>query len=245
MEKYPQWMPSVASNSQFDLALKSEKIGFANHDNISGAIRYCIMISGVRGVNVPTQEAFDFLKIFIIRNYPGHTVDEIRLSFDLAIAGKLDVDAKCYENFSCEYFGRIMTAYRKWAINEAKNLPVITQEPQAAPKEADWSNVWADVLEAAKAGRIETKIIALPIYDWLVETGKLKLNTDDKKVLWLNAKNKLQAELATLVQMGSAKPNERAEWETIRDGRIEGELYDKISNRAKIQAVRDYAKSKV
>lgn len=190
---------------------------------------------------MPTQEEFDFLKIFILRNYPGHTVDEIRLAFDLAIAGKLDVDAKCYENFSCEYFGRIMTAYRKWASNEAKNLPKITQEPQVEPKPADWGNVWADILEAAKAGRIENKIIGVPVYEFLVETGELKLTVDDKKALWLNAKNKLQAELGTLVQMSQAKPQEKSEWEIIKEGKIEGELYTKITNRAKIQSVRELA----
>lgn len=190
---------------------------------------------------MPTQEEFDFLKIFILRNYPGHTVDEIRLAFDLAIAGKLDVDAKCYENFSCEYFGRIMTAYRKWASNEAKNLATVTEEPQVEPKPADFSIVWADILQAAKDGKIENKIIGEPVYGWLVEIGLLKLTIDDKKTLWINAKNKFQAELGGLIQMNQAKPQEKAEWQIIKEGKIEGELYTKITNRAKIQSVRELA----
>lgn len=74
---------------------------------------------GLRANNWPTDEEKLLLQQHIVRFYGNHTLDEIRLAFDMAITGRLDVQANCYENFSCLYFSTIMNAYRQWVAREA------------------------------------------------------------------------------------------------------------------------------
>jgi len=75
-----------------------------------------MVLVGIKAHNVPNDREKAVLLQFIQNNYGGHTPAEIRLAFDLAVAGELDVeDVKCYENFSPLYFASIMNAYRKWA----------------------------------------------------------------------------------------------------------------------------------
>jgi len=72
---------------------------------------------------------------FIQKNYGGHTPDEIRLAFDLAVSGELDVeDVKCYENFSPLYFAQIMNAYRIWARHKHKEIKPKPKELTAEEK---------------------------------------------------------------------------------------------------------------
>lgn len=114
-----------------------------------------MFIVGIRESGMPTQIEFDFLKNFIRKNYAGNRVDEIEIAFDMAIAGKLDLGkdgAKCYENFSCEYFGRIMSAYRIWAENEYKFIQSKPEPIAALPAPIQtpeqiinfWFNEWKE-----------------------------------------------------------------------------------------------------
>lgn len=109
----------------FALARTDVKIAECDNDSMVKALRYCMMLVGLREANIPSQLEFQFLKDFIWRHYPGHTVDELKLAFDMAVAGKLELGndgAKCFENFSCEYVGRILSAYRQWAGKVAKRM---------------------------------------------------------------------------------------------------------------------------
>lgn len=93
---------------------------------------------GLRAKNWPTDEEKVILLDHIFENYGGNRVDEIKLAFDLAIAGKLDLDYKdvvCYENFSCLYFSTIMNAYRQWAV--LQNQQIQKKELPPAPPTAE------------------------------------------------------------------------------------------------------------
>ena len=94
-----------------------------NEEDIKQALRYSMLLVGLRGSNLPTEEEKFVLTNFVKSNFGNNTCEEIKLAFEMAVAGKLNVDAKCYENFSCEYFGRIMSAYKEYARQEIKNLP--------------------------------------------------------------------------------------------------------------------------
>lgn len=62
----------------------------------------------------------------------------------MAITRKLDVDAKCYENFSVAYFVSIMEAYRKWAKEQIKQLPAPVVKRELSPMEKiDINLIWA------------------------------------------------------------------------------------------------------
>jgi hypothetical protein len=88
-----------------------------------------MVLVGIKANNVPNDREKSVLLQFIVNNYGGHTPSEIRLAFDLAISGDLDVeDVKCYENFSPLYFASIMNAYRKWARPKHGEIKPIEKE---------------------------------------------------------------------------------------------------------------------
>jgi len=81
------------------------------------------------GVNVANQDENDVAKEliliaqFIKNNYPKLTVDEIRLSIDLSLTDKLDVDVRTFNTFSPMYVSRILNAfleYKRTVFSEVK-----------------------------------------------------------------------------------------------------------------------------
>lgn len=103
-------------NGKFELAIQSPRIAQLDIEPLKQALRYAMVLVGIKANNVPNDREKAVLLQFIQTNYGGHTPDEIRLAFDLAVSGELDLDdVRCYENFSPLYFATIMNAYRRWA----------------------------------------------------------------------------------------------------------------------------------
>lgn len=83
------------------------------------------MMVGLRAANLPTLMESEFLIAFAVRNFGSNTLGEVSLAFELAIGRRLEIrseDVICYENFTVEYFGRIMAAYRSWANPRAAQV---------------------------------------------------------------------------------------------------------------------------
>ena len=94
-----------------------------------------MVLVGVRAQNLPNDHEKTILVNYIKKNYGGHTAEEIKLAFEKAINGELEVDATCFENFSVLYFSKVMNAYREWAVSQIKFeeevvLPVQLTEEQ-------------------------------------------------------------------------------------------------------------------
>lgn len=80
-----------------------------------------MMKLGIRAANLPSTPETAVLVKHIFDTYPDSTPEEVRLAFDMAIAGKLDIDERevsAYESFSCIYFSKIMNAYRSWVAQQ-------------------------------------------------------------------------------------------------------------------------------
>ena len=114
---------------EFQQALKSAKISVENDIRIIETLKIIMLKLGIREANLPSNAEKVVLISHIRENYSMHTLTEIKLAFDLAIAGKLECEADHYENFSCLYFSKIMKAYREWSGRTYKELP------QEKPKE--------------------------------------------------------------------------------------------------------------
>ena len=74
---------------------------------------------------------------FIQQNYPILTLDEINLSIDLSLTGKLNVDSKPYNVFSPLYVGRILNAYidhKRSVYNKTYENKLLAESKQP-PKE--------------------------------------------------------------------------------------------------------------
>lgn len=158
---------------------------------IRQALRYAMILVGIRAQNIPQKEEKDVLIEFVKRNYGGHSSLEIKIAFDLAVNGTLEIeDVKTYENFSCEYLGRIMSAYRKYAAVEYKHSKIpnmIAGEEQQQiemPGSVDWSDHWKSIVESARNGEIKDKTIPTPVYDWLERSAMIDPLVYTKEEKW-------------------------------------------------------------
>ena len=120
-----EWKQSQIGNGTALMIIKaqsSQTLRLRSEEDIKQVLRYAMVLVGLRGNNMPIDEEKFVLLNFIRTNYGNQTTEEIKIAFEMAISGKFNIDSKCYENFSCEYFGRIMNAYIEYARLETKNV---------------------------------------------------------------------------------------------------------------------------
>lgn len=167
--------------------MKSNKVITCDLEALNSALRYCIVKVGIREISIPGELEFGILTDHIIQNYGNHTPDEIRLAFDMAISGRLNVDPVCYENFSCLYFSSIMNAYREWA---GKVKDYIDRGPQPNnEKQIGYKPHWGEQVEyfyqqARKGVFVSYLTYPVKLYDQMVEDGFIQHNplfTDGQK----------------------------------------------------------------
>jgi len=131
-------------NSQIIEAQRSNRLRLLDDNDIKGVLRYAMILVGLRGNNLPSNEEKFVLLNFIKSNFGNQTLEEIKLAFDLAVSGTINIDAKCYENFSCEYFSRIVNAYIEYARQETKNIPKQIEEIKPIPSDAELKKMAID-----------------------------------------------------------------------------------------------------
>lgn len=84
--------------------------------SVSKALGYAMIVVGLRPQNIPKGIEADILVNFLKYQFPTYCLEEVKYAFDSAIARKFpDFDPNCYENFSCEYIGRILSAYETYS----------------------------------------------------------------------------------------------------------------------------------
>ena len=136
-----EWLPSEIFRGTANTIIKAQStqnIRTRSEEDLKQVLRMAMLMVGLRGANMPTDEEKFVLLAFIKSNYGNQTPEEIAIAFEYAVAGKLNTDCKCYENFSCEYFGRIMNAYIDYARQETKLVkrPEI-EEKKPVPSDAE------------------------------------------------------------------------------------------------------------
>jgi len=183
-------LPVTGDDSRFAEALKEPKIIHGTKESLNEALRLVMVKVGLRAGNWPDDMETAILINHICTNYGNHTASEIRLAFDMAMAGKLNLDAKeviCYENFSCLYFSLIMNAYRLWAKIAYDLLPAepVKQLPAPEDKEKFMSDWLAEVKEKYLTGLYQLELLPLTVFDWAYTRG---LITYEKKLYFLQAK---------------------------------------------------------
>jgi hypothetical protein len=166
----------------------------SDEEEIKQALRYAMLFVGLRGNNLPSEEEKYVLLKFIKSNFGNQTPQEIVLAFEYAVAGKLNVDAKSYENFSCEYFSRIMNAYIEFARSETKLVVKEIEAPKPIPSQADLkmsainsANMYAQEMMRCQEKSIKMNWIAgglHVLYDYIVEFGIYEANLEDKERIY-------------------------------------------------------------
>jgi hypothetical protein len=147
-----------------------------------------MLLVGLRGNNMPSEEEKFVLLNFIRSNFGNQTPEEIKLAFEWAVAGKFEIDVKCYENFSCEYFGRIMKAYIEMARNETKTVrkePEIISTPPSDEQQRIQAisiiNNYADQLKKCKETKKQFTWIAGGLSDLYKMLVKFQIQTISKE----------------------------------------------------------------
>lgn len=110
---------------QLKKAISTPLIAESPIEQLKQVLRLVMIKIGLRSQNWPTDEEKAVLIEHIYSNFGGNRIEEIKLAFDMAFSGKLDLspdDTKCYENFSCAYFSTIMSSYRRWSAQEYRQL---------------------------------------------------------------------------------------------------------------------------
>jgi len=178
-----EWQPLQNFNGIVNTIIKAQStlnIRTRSENDLKQVLRLSMLMVGLRGANMPTDEEKYVLLAFIKSNYGNQTPEEIAIAFEMAVAGKLNTDCKCYENFSCEYFGRIMNAYIEYARQETKNvkkpeaettLPVPTDKE--LKQQAIYNvNAFINKIKVAKdtKGKFDWPVGGLSVlYDYLVK----------------------------------------------------------------------------
>jgi hypothetical protein len=121
---------------------------------------------------------------FIREVYGNNTMQEVKLAFQMAISGKLELpgDYGHYQQFSSSYFGQTMAAYRVWASQvhdyhsrSAKNQPAIEQAPIEMTDD-EFINAAYQTFKALRT----YMVIPESIFDMLKSQKKITLDREDK-----------------------------------------------------------------
>ena len=180
------------------IAIQQAQIGHtlrvSNEDTIKQALRYSMLLVGLRGNNLPNEEEKFVLTNFVKSNFGNNTCEEIKLAFEMAVAGKLNIDSKCYENFSCEYFGRIMSAYQEYARQEIKNLPKLIEPVKEKPSDQelkkqaiDTANEYANQIRFCEKNDKKFTFIAgglSILFDYLEQFKIPTISKEERFELW-------------------------------------------------------------
>jgi len=180
-------LPIIQAQNAITIRHRSES-------DIKDVLRYSMVLVGLRGNNIAYDEEKFVLLNFIKSNFGNQTPEEIRLAFEYAVAGKFETDIKCYENFSCEYFARIMKAYIDYSRNEVKGLPKeiepmkeIPSDEQLKKDAIEMANFYADQLDKAnKEGKSFTFIAGglSILWDYLDKFQIQSLTTQERLEIW-------------------------------------------------------------
>lgn len=176
--------PKNGESECFEVAIQNKKIVHRDLEELKESLRYAMVKIGLRSQNWPSDLEKSVLIDHIIKNYGGHTIEEIKLAFDMAITGRLDVEVNCYENFSCLYFSNIMAAYREWAKEEYKHVEASKPIPQIENKEdmshasmTDWFN---DVAKKIRAGEMLLEFVPPMLYEFMDDNGNINKTAKEK-----------------------------------------------------------------
>lgn len=145
-ELQTQGSKELKTGEEIFLQAKSAvKISLAQPERISEVLRLVMVKIGLRAANWPSQMEKVILIDHLMQNFPENTVEEIKLAFDWAIDGRLELGpdgVNCFENFSCLYLTRIMKAYNKLAaivkVPEERKFIEYKQDQQVYPTYEDF-----------------------------------------------------------------------------------------------------------
>lgn len=226
--------PKTGDAIDFEIVIQGDKIHDSPAEKLKQVLRLVMVKIGLRAINWPSDEEKILLVQHIIQHYGGHTPAEILLAFDMAIAGKLEVEVNCYENFSCLYVSNIMNTYRAWAKEQHKQIkPIMLEEKVSQITNQDW---WNETKTQVRNRKLTVEFVPLDLYEWAIKEELINPTKADKWRYLGMAVEYRQAVLYANVSMDSTRENNTIFSEFMRmknAGAFEGEEKVKLISLSK------------
>ena len=198
----------IISTDEAKRALSGLAINNASDVEIRQTLCVIYTIVGLRPQHYPTMAEDTILMSFIRSEYGLKTLDEFLLAFKLAIKGELEIeDVKVYDQFTCEYLARVMTAYRKWLKSKSKEIPAPAPKMILGNVSTSQAEKMADIQEWENKADIKLELIPPYLFDYLVEFKKIDPSKKEKWQAMSRAADVRKTELFKEID----KPNPRRE----------------------------------
>lgn len=248
-----EWKPCVTGEEDvFTKSLQQRTLNKSTVDELKQVLKLVMIKVGIRANNLPNDIEKEVLIEHIITNYGNHTPMEIKLAFDMAISGKLDdldkkgniidLDINCYENFTCLYFSKIMSSYRRWARQTHNQLKkdypkMIAEQTKLSDEEiADWICDWENMVD------INIDLIPLMFYDFLINKGIVKISKEEKWKYLEKATTKIKVQLQEEIPICKTinAINAFTEFERMEKEGFHGDFKTRIVNYSKRLIIYNY-----
>jgi len=171
----------------FDAEDKNEQF-----QNLHKLIVKWAVLTGVKPL--PTDDEIRLFVEYIAEHFYRLSLLEIDNAFNLATAGKLDIEADHYQSFSVIYISKIINAYNryngKYIIEYRNQLAEIEREKNKPTPEQQMQMMIESILEGFDKFKDDPQYnhFGYISYDFLKNIGALKLDNDVKSVLLKQAR---------------------------------------------------------
>lgn len=162
-----------------------------NDATIAMSLAYGMELTGLKVIPKPGSLERQVLIDFIISEYKGLCAEEIKLAFKSACSGKFEVETNHYQNFSSEYLGRVLNAYRTFKEKElASKQPSVLKDYQGITEntpeqdKAYYDTVFFTPYKRALEGLKISKEAACPMFRFLETKGITIVSDERKKEIW-------------------------------------------------------------
>jgi hypothetical protein len=187
----------------------------------------CIFV-GVLPDKMPDVSSQDMLIDYINRYYKNLTLEELKLAFELGVAGQLQVDMNHYQNFSSLYFSSVINAYIEYRKRIVAQLNKEREEREAIPpklsqeetyeinKKFDYNYILKVYQKFCKDGSVDFGHVPVGhIYNRLENELKIiKVTNERKQEIYQHVKELLPKKMK----------------EKVASGALDKTLHDRIKN---------------
>ena len=97
-------MPSQSGRECAVAHFEFKRIKDSSEEEIKQVLRHVMVLLGIRKEALPEEFEKRIMLDFIYKHYQHFTVEEIKLAFEYAICGKLDVSATVYQQSTLQRF---------------------------------------------------------------------------------------------------------------------------------------------
>lgn len=173
------------------------KLTEVNEVEFKKALALCFTLVGV--TNLPNEIEMMVLQEFIRKEFNQVTVDQLKLAFRMAAAGRLadhlDKDGiNHYQQFTPAYFAKIIKAFFRATKDEFEQYSLLQPLASLPPVKLTAQEMINELLVYWKQSTKNPNLLPADAFDKLLELGKIVVSEDDMEDALLAAEIKMKDE---------------------------------------------------